>query len=251
MRFAALLVLCLVVSGLLFDATSARADDAPIMIMGGSASPKSSHKTIRMDSEDVTIRLGKASYTVDALFHFFNTGETTAEWVGFPKQGSGNSDESESVSDFIRFDTWVDGQKVRFSGEDQASTDTSDSASQSGDSAKESRWLVKDVTFPGHQSTTTRVSYEAAYTGPGGAAYYIYGTGSYWKDSIRRATFTIDGSAVGVRGENLRVNFFFPDTVAHVIRRRLLTDSVVAYEITDFKPRRDGVLSVYVPGDRY
>ncbi len=64
----------------------AKANPAPFPISGGAVSAKLPHETIRMDSEEVTIRLGRGgSYTVQGVYYMVNTGEETTEWVGFPK----------------------------------------------------------------------------------------------------------------------------------------------------------------------
>ena len=71
MRHILIFLLCFVLAGLLLVANSGRADDAPIEITGGTASPIAfPHQSIRMDSEEATIRLHKKSYTVDAVFRF-------------------------------------------------------------------------------------------------------------------------------------------------------------------------------------
>ncbi|MFH1112762.1 MAG: hypothetical protein V1792_02465 [Pseudomonadota bacterium] len=199
-----------------------------------------------MESEEVIIRLGKSTYTVDAVFRFFNTGDTVTEWVGFPKRGKGYDDSFffESFPDFIRFETWVDGKKTTFS-EDRHLTETSVRREGGGlvNFVTDSRWLMKHVVFPGHQATTTRVTYEAPYFGADSAASYIYGTGTYWKGSIGRATFTIDASELGKKVP-LRTEFFHSYAVANVIRTTILADSVMTYEILDFNPLPDGELRV-------
>jgi ankyrin repeat protein len=45
-----------------------------------------SHKSIRLDSQEVKLKLKKTHYVVYATFHFFNTGKATREWIGFPKR---------------------------------------------------------------------------------------------------------------------------------------------------------------------
>ena len=87
-------------------------NQTPLHVVGGSATPKSQHETVRMDSEQVMIRLGQRSYTVDAIFHLFNTGETVTEWVGFPKRRVKFTGSWLPQPDFVRFDTWVDGRHV-------------------------------------------------------------------------------------------------------------------------------------------
>jgi len=73
MKRVSLLLISLITAELFFMASVGSTNDEPIWIMGGGAAPKSSHPSIRMDSEVVIIRLGRDVYTVDAVFHFFNT----------------------------------------------------------------------------------------------------------------------------------------------------------------------------------
>ena len=90
-------------------------NQTPLFVEGGGVSPKSEHETVRMESEQVMIRLGRFTYTVDATFHLFNTGETVTEWVGFPKRRIKlivDGLDGLAQPDFVRFDTWVDGQHV-------------------------------------------------------------------------------------------------------------------------------------------
>ncbi len=85
MRYTRPLVMLLIMAGLLIIPNSARVNVGPIHISGGGATLKSPHQDIQMNSEEVTIRLKKTGYEVEAVFHFFNTGKTATEWLGFPK----------------------------------------------------------------------------------------------------------------------------------------------------------------------
>lgn len=242
MRLVWRFVASLLCTGLCLLATSARADDAPLWLMGGGATPKSKHTTVRMDSEEVTIRLHKDSYTVDAVFHFFNTGDTTTEWVGFPKRGRGYSDMFTGTQDFIRFETWVGDQQVPFREERELwSRVPIFLRSIFSYIVEDNRWLVKEVTFPGHSKITTRVKYEAHYvrSGEGKDVYYIYGTGTYWKDAIGKATFTVDASEIGGRS-GLRVK------VSSECTPRVSRDSVT-YEFSDLDPHPGASLEVFIP----
>jgi hypothetical protein len=194
-----------------------------------------------MDSEDVTIRLLENSYTVDALFHFFNTGETTTELVGFPKRGSG-TEFSFRTEEFIRFETWVNDKEVQFTEEPEPFFGIWQFLRRIfADRVEDYRWLVKQVPFPGHATTTTRVSYEAPYHKTDGlCAFYIYGTGSYWKDSIGKATFTINGGDV-IEAKHLLVSWEPPDLE---ITRTQTSVNTLIYELADFKPAPDSVLQV-------
>jgi hypothetical protein len=206
--------------------------------MGGGASPMSAHSTIRMDSEEVTIRLQKDGYTVDAIFHFFNTGETTKEWVGFPKRGMGSSATFTGIQDFMQFQTWVGDQPVLFREEREFWTRVPIFLRGIFSYIVEDRrWLVKEVTFPGHTETTTRVKYEAHYHfSEGNIAFYIYGTGSYWRDNIGRATFIVDASEIGGT-KKIKVNLTEQS-------RRQMTEDTVTYELKDFDPPADATLKI-------
>lgn len=219
--------LAVFISGLICTPHGLKADIAPLQVKGGAAAAKGPHETIRMDAEEVTIRLEKGSYTVDAVFHFSNTGETTSEWVGFPKGGEYFEASPEwqpdlvqnpdRLPDFIQFHAWVDGKVVTFSEEGR-------------------RWLARHVTFPGHATTTIRVVYEANYY-RGALATYIIGTGSYWKGSIGRAAFTVDGSAIGGTKH-------FSAVLDAPQLQKLLTEKAVRLEVLDYEPAPNVVLRV-------
>jgi hypothetical protein len=225
--------LALFVVGLICTPHGLNADMAPLQVKGGAAAARGPHETIRMESEEVTIRLEKASYMVDAVFHFSNSGETTTEWVGFPKGGEyfeatpkelpGFDRAPDRFPDFVQFHTWVDGNKVPFS-------------------AEGSRWLARQVTFPGHATTIIRVVYEANYY-RGSYAEYIIGTGSYWKDSIGMAAFTVDGSAVG-GSKNFSANLDAPQI------QRLLTEKALRLEVKDYKPEPNVRLGIHISRPR-
>lgn len=217
------------------------ANDGPIRLMGGSASPKSSHPSVRMDSEEVTIPLHKNSYSVDAVFHFFNTGEAVTELVGFPKRAEG-MEGSWRMENFIRFETWVNDERAPFTEEPRLFRDARLFLSGVfSNVVRDYRWLVKQVTFPGNAKTTTRVSYEASYTPfEHWAAFYVYGTGSFWKGNIGKGTFTIDGNnVVAARHFDVRCDPKLAST------RAVVSEYVVQYELTNFKPSPEATLAVW------
>lgn len=198
-------------------------DYQSVRVLTGAPAPRSSHKTVRMDSQEVIVRLGEFSFVVDAVFRFFNTGETTMEWVGFPKQGNPCRFGFLLDPAFIRFDTWIDGRKVEFSeefSEDRGLLrwiralffETKPSQTHAEPHARINRydrWLVKQVTFHGRSRTTIRLSCEGPYSTSGGPlpmepnyclaarANYIPGTASRWKNGDRKFAFTVDTSGVG------------------------------------------------------
>jgi len=174
-----------------------------------------------MDTEEVIVHLEKDSYTVDAVFQMVNSGDTVTEWVGFPKGHELAGPEMGKFPDFTRFHAWVDGRQVEFSNE--------------GD-----RWLAGRVKFPGHTTTLIRVVYEANYY-RGEVATYFIGTGSLWKDSIRKAAFTVDGSAIGgSKHFSAGLHMDRPNS------RRLLSEKALRIEVADYEPNPKAVLNVDV-----
>ncbi|MFH1115320.1 MAG: hypothetical protein V1792_15525 [Pseudomonadota bacterium] len=219
--------LTFLVLGLYLPPCAITGDDvAPLQASGGTLSAKSPHQTIRMDTEEVTVRLNRRGYTVDAVFQMVNSGETSTEWVGFPKgdelpeTGGRPGFGSSTLPDFSLFRAWVDGKEIKFSKE--------------GD-----RWLAGQVTFPGHATTTIRIVYEADYY-RGDHLTYITGTGSHWKESIRKAAFTVDGSAIGGSKP------FWAGLSDRPKIHRLISEKAVRIEVEDYEPSLKAVLSVGV-----
>lgn len=206
---------------------AARADVGPLLILeGGAAAPKSSHRSIRLEHQEVTIRLGKKTYLVEAQFQLFNTSRSTTEWVGFPERLTYRALSTES-SHFIRFDAWVDGRKTQVTEE----RDLSDTKSGRSSLSRENRWMVLRVTFPARKRTTIRCLYEAPYEHGGHrkAMTYIYGTGSYWKDTVGSAIFIVDAAEIGGT-RHVLVNL----TPASGPRK--ISGSLLSFEMRDFKP---------------
>ena len=118
---------------------------------GGGISPKSPHPAIRLDDQEVIVRLKPYTYTVDAIFHLFNTGETSTEWIGFPKNSTGRSPGPLGrVDDFIRFEGSVNGQTIAFTEERDLIKGAR--ATQVGILSRGKNhdgWLVGEGAFPG------------------------------------------------------------------------------------------------------
>jgi hypothetical protein len=205
------------------------ANPAPMPISGGTVSTKGPHETIRMDAEEVTIRLGKGVYTVEGVYHMVNSGEATTEWVGFPK----NLDKMHDLSyqKFLQFHAWADGKKIPLAEEGM-------------------QWLAGQINFPAHATTIIRVMYEVKYpetykwmASAGDFAEYIVGTGSLWKGNIGKAVFTVDGSALD---EEIK----FDAELKAPQCRKLRSGQVIRFDAKDFKPERDATLIVNIEGRR-
>ncbi len=229
MTRSSIFCLTLLLAGLLCTPCLLRANPAPWPISGGTVSAKGPHETIRMDAEEVTIRLGRGTYTVEGVYYMVNSGEATTEWVGFPKNRH-EMHEDVSYQDFLQFHAWVDGKRVAF--------------------AKEGKqWLAGHVTFPGHATTIIRVAYEVKYpetykyASSDDFAEYIVGTGSLWKGSIGKAIFTVDGSAIdGTKTFDAKLNL--PQS------HKLRSERVIRFDVRDFKPEPDATLNIEITSRR-
>jgi hypothetical protein len=242
MRYVLALVLCLM-AGYPASARSPYDFEKPpqIKLQGGCITPAAPNENIRLDLMQVTIRLKRDSYLVDAVFHLFNTGDTAKEMVGVLKFGYADErvwDGIPPVYDFLRFNAWIDGRKTEFVEVRQFLRDPDsafcDDVSSGGIS--ETRWMVKEVTFAGHSLTVISVRYEALYKHPLSTSFnqyfggFYYWMGRYWKGKIRKAVFIIDNTDIcGHEGSG------HIDT-SYVGPRRAFTERIQRYEMVEFEP---------------
>lgn len=261
MRCVGRVLSCLIGAIILLVPTLAIGKVLESVVHGCTGARKLSCEAIRLDSEQVTIRLGEQRYTVEAVLHFFNTGETTTEWTGFAST-VGFVQKGRWGTGVLRFDAWVNGEKVRFSEERDLPKDSRltvtpwPSTAKAGKESRrvaryggyphKPRWRMRRIRFPGHAKTTIRVNYEVLYSHPEPEyreASYMYGTGTYWKGPIRRAVFMIDSSAVGWAGN---VTIDFPGALGP----RRISDNLVRYEMWNIAPHPEAELRIRrtIPG---
>lgn len=235
-----LLLIVLVMSGVISCPHSIPADIGPLVMFkgGGVVAPASPHNSIRLDSQEVIIRLKFWTYEVNVEFNLFNEGETSEEWVGFPKWTASRLD---SFPTFIRFQGTMNGKKIAFKEEvDQSRRERYQWIMASHEWHRltnmpmkhERQWLVSRLTFPGRARTKIQVSYEAPYYGKGILqASYLYGTGSLWKGNIGKALFVVDRSEVG---DSKQILTHFPKGFGSVPRH--ISKNILCFEIKDFEP---------------
>jgi hypothetical protein len=199
LRYVSAVMLCFIVG--LFG-SSACAERPVISLQGGCIAPSAPNENIRLDVMHVTFRSKRDSYSVDARYDLFNTGETTTVTVGVPKYGRPDRDLDRDsgervVRDFIGFYAWVNGKQAEF-------VEVRDFFADPGarpiggycypNKRSETRWMTKRVTFAGKATTAIRVRYEAYYHNHyyqkfqlEESGYYHDSVGRYWKDKIKRA----------------------------------------------------------------
>lgn len=219
---------------------------------GGVVSPVSDNTSIRMDSEKVEIRLEQDSFSVDAEFIFYNTGETVTKLVGFPQANYVTVREYKRPTNYMGLETWINGKKAKITNRGPDSKPMTGAEfydkCRKGTIKKGARfpsreiklWLVCSVTFPGHAFTKMRTKYQSRYfvTMFGQVrARYIVGTGRHWKDRIGRAVFIIDPSGVGGQ-KNVKIG------IQKAPGPWLNSGGVLIREITNFEPEPREALSV-------
>jgi hypothetical protein len=248
--FLSILILCFLTN------TTSLANDAPVNLKSGGLNVLAGMTAyISMEKEVVKIVLGKESYIVDATFTFLNTGDTVNIDVGFPKRGSGwLGDDFHQASDFIKFETWVNGKPVKFV--EAAGTShiegnytfpslvayikqTNTLNDLKGLWIKDDRWMVKEnITFPANKITTTRVYYEAPYQEGGECkwlATYIYGTGLYWGGDIGESKFIVDATSIPKDDRPKNISFVAEKDKSH-IKCKTFSDGITQCVITNYKP---------------
>jgi hypothetical protein len=256
----------LILSLLLLNIGSSFASDAPVNLQGGGVQALNGYMTVAMDSEIVQIILGKGSYTVDATYNFSNTAKTVKLNIGFPKNGSGRlNDQFAGTSDFIKFETWVDGKQVDFIEKPNRATvegsytlpELINHIKQTGNledlMAKDYRWMAKEgISFPSNKKTAIRLRYEAPYQYFGfeckGGLKYIYGTGLYWKGNIRESKFIVD--ATGIPKDERPRDMRFVDTKdGKNAECSTISNGVIQCVLKDYKPARSEAGVVVFIGD--
>ncbi len=261
LRHLSMMVLGLFSFFLVFSPKQVLGNDAPINLQSGGAQPLSGPLSVSMKSEVVTIKLGKDSYIVDAMFDFLNTGKTVKLNVGFPKNGEGWLDTRFShTSDFIKFETWVDGSPASFAEEPNSASVEGhytlpelikhikrvDDPKALQLRAQDYRWMVKKVIFPSNTITTTRVRYEAPYQDFGeckAGMTYIYGTGSYWRGNIGESRFIVDATALPQDDRPKTMHFD-----KEIDKSKLMCsephDGILECMIKEYKPSQKGTVIV-------
>ena len=206
----------------------ARANDGGIA-WGGSPKLLSSHPSVAMRSEVITMNVGKENVTVDCRFVFKNYGRATTVRMGFPDEGSGDMDVDQEAdtsnsnwkttkprSMFTSFKSWVNGvpTKTEFV--------RSDTFSQN--------WHAKTVYFPSSSTRLVRDLYtvpiggQVARYGYYNQAFYTLHTGASWRGAIGR-------SEIVVNFPNLK------DAILKPVRLQKLDDSGV--KVLESKLRAD------------
>lgn len=265
MRRVGLLFLAFVVCFTPFPA-AAIADNrctSRFCVFGGVPEPEAPDETVRLDSGEVTIRWGYISYSVNAVYEFFNTGDTRTQRVGIPLlvkrtyrgncpetvrlHPNSNLDPSASVTTgpivgLHALEVRVDGRKVELTEERNFLKTQGSSQNQvDGNYGPEPRWMVTDVTFRGNAKTTIRCEYSAPFIGSAYKVLFGHGTGRAWKGRVGKLVFIIDSSDVPAKKKaNIWMKNGDPADLWESLRS---TNNITVMERCAFEPKRRARLS--------
>ncbi len=195
MKLSTLLILVI-----LLLPTLAWANDTELTY-GGTPKPLNGNTTISMKSEFVSMVIGDKYVTVDCRFTFENSGPVRKVRMGFPDEGGeigedvgpdGKVIHKAPTGTFMRFDSWVNGKKVKTS---------VIKAAEEG-----SVWHIKMVQFRANRTLEVRDRYTVPLGGsiahfPVGVhlAKYVLHTGSSWRGPLGRSVVEVVFKSKGVR----------------------------------------------------
>lgn len=210
------------------------ADDGGVYtIAGGAVSLMTSHPSVRMVNEIVTIRMTAKSVKVHCEFLFRNEGKACTVKMGFPEDYASNG-EAGSLGRLHGFRSSVDGRPVhcKYKRGKLVSDDTRQSE-------KQRSWYVKDVAFGAGQTRTVTDDYTTdlgVAASAGETEYqesrsftYILRTGASWKGPICTARIIVDTTRVPVDRYNLA---FSPKGFE-------IAKGIVSWTLTNVEPKQD------------
>ncbi len=181
----------LLIAAIVCLGASARANDSAFSGVSGTPKPmQGEHRSIAMQSEKIVITTDGETYQTTVDFVFRNDGGASSVQMGFPETSYGDV-KSATQTAFLRFATWVDGDRVP----------ATRLITRSGEGNTEAYWL-KTVTFGPKQTRRVRVSYAsplgtATTWGLRNALAYNF-TGQNWKGKVKRSDLEIRVTGSGL-----------------------------------------------------
>lgn len=169
------------------------ANDTFFSLSGGNLVPINEESvSIEMKEETITLDFHENYYEVTVDFTFYNSGDTETLSIGFPFFAPGNLGKGKIYD----FKCWTNGEETSF--EDKPIIWNSKTDEQ----PELQNAYTRKIQFNKKQTTTTKVKYKSSYSidsdiekdGMSYAywdGYYLFGTGSSWKNSIGKIRLVI------------------------------------------------------------
>ena len=175
-----------------------------LFVQGDVATPRPRWTKVRMESEEVNIKLGQKKVYVEVLFNMHNTGSDSNVRFGYPLGLF-----EKKLNDFKVFveDEEVTGIKTEKKNDDKQNHHMLDRGRKEGNNVQSEpyrftgpykEWKVFDIPFKGDEKKKVKVGYwvEPAVitnTSQGTLNFYTYTlvTGATWKDTIKKAVINV------------------------------------------------------------
>ena len=169
------------------------ANDTFFSLSGGNLVPVNEESvSIEMREETITLDFQENFYEVTVDFTFYNSGDTATLSVGFPFFAPGNLGKGKIYD----FKCWTNGEETSF--EDIPIIWNSQTDKQ----LELQNAYTRKIRFNKKEVTTTKVKYKSSYSIDSNIekngmshshwdGYYLYGTGSSWKNSIGKIKLII------------------------------------------------------------
>jgi hypothetical protein len=176
-------------------------------VVGGNVIPAENNSTnVEMKEEIITIELFDDYYKVTVDFFFYNNGENENLLVGFPYSSSSNN--NGGSGSIYNFSTWINDAPVEHSNKP---------IDMKWSNYKESNVdyvFTKNVLFLSHETTKTKVEYNAKYGRNGHEiAAYLYGSGRGWYKDIGKIKIIINNNTdkwiYGITAGKIEIRNYF------------------------------------------
>ena len=208
-------------------------NDSSVLAQGGTVTALNDKPPIVMQSESISIDVGRA--TVDANFVFRNPSRQAATVTfGFPEEGGGDiiPPSGNRQTWFKSFRSWVDGNEVQ----------TLLRTSTNNDDLSYQNWWTKTVTFAPNQTRRVRnlyVTQHGSNTMSHRFLTYILASGAPWSGPIGSAEIKADFSRIPAGA----LYTARPQTFSRV-------GHTLIWRKTNFEPTpEDNIILIYLPAD--
>lgn len=203
---------------------------------GGTVKMMSEHKSIRMVSEKVDVKINSNSARVHCKFVFKNEGPSCTVEMGFPDVMTAGGAASVEPNDarMKNFRSWVDGRLVETK---IVPSEKEKEQDPDGRIYRYTEYRVKKVSFQKNQTLIVEDEYDCNlgmwdYVGKPGPDYsfkYILRSGAAWKGKIGKAEINVDCSALPL----------YYEVVPEGPDGWVMNGKSVSWVLTDFEPGND------------
>lgn len=200
-------------------------NDTFFSLSGGNLIPATEDDvSIEMQEETITIDFQENFYEVTVDFVFYNSGNTVNLNVGFPFFAPGALGNGKIYD----FRCWTNDKETSF--EDLPIIRSWDS---SNNQPKLENAYTRTIKFEKQKVTKTKIQYKSTYGRTKWDGYYLFGTGSAWKNSIGKINLIIINNLMYGYPEDIRMgkNIWGKSIKENIIKVDEKTYEIVLYNV--------------------